>query len=294
MTRSRSAVVAIAVAAPILIVVVAATVAAWYFVLYRNRPPQQLDAMSPEEMAARAAEPAVQWVLKVGLDGVPSGRRDEVMAATLDTLARRMKGLGVARAILARARGDADHVLVQLPAAGVDPDRLRTFLTQVGLVELRLVERGPEASREALAQATGGGVPDGCEVLTGFEPQIGGGTAVRYYLVRQAPVVTGRDLRTASVSKDESGQPAVRFSLSPGAAQVFSEYTAAHIGSQLAIVFDGRIQSAPRIDSRIGGEGQIQGRFTVREAEDVAMLLRSGALPAAVVVLQERAVGPRR
>jgi preprotein translocase subunit SecD len=132
------------------------------------------------------------------------------------------------------------------------------------------------------------------DVAAGPDTRPGEEASAVYYLVRRTPVITGRDFVTVSVSKDVFNQPAVFFSLSPAAAARFSEYSAAHVGSQLAIVVDGRVLSAPRIENRIGGEGQITGHFTAQEAEDLAHVLRAGPLPAPVTVLQQRTVGPRR
>ena len=118
-----------------------------------------------------------------------------------------------------------------------------------------------------------------------------GGTV--YYLVRKVAAVTGRDLCTARPSLDENNQPAVSFSLNQRkGARKFGRVTGENIGRQLAIILDGRVQSAPRIESRITDDGRIHGSFTQEEASDLSLKLRSGALPASLSYLEERTVGP--
>src|SRR4029453_14811579 len=100
------------------------------------------------------------------------------------------------------------------------------------------------------------------------------------------------DLRNARPSLDENNRPAVSFSLKPDGATKFANFTGANIGRYLAIVLDKRVFSAPVIEGRIADEGRISGNFTQQEASDLALTLRSGALPASLTYLYERTVGP--
>jgi preprotein translocase subunit SecD len=104
--------------------------------------------------------------------------------------------------------------------------------------------------------------------------------------------VTGRDLRTARPSLDENNRPAVSFSLNQDGANKFGTATGQNIGRYLAIVLDGRVYSAPRIEGRISDEGRISGNFTQQEVQDLSLVLRSGALPASLTYLEQRVVGP--
>jgi preprotein translocase subunit SecD len=131
------------------------------------------------------------------------------------------------------------------------------------------------------------------EVVTGASDTGGGapgGSA--FYLVRRLPVVTGNDLRSARVELDENNQPAVGFTLKPAGATAFGRATSENIGRHLAIVLDKSVQSAPRIESRISDAGRIHGSFTQEEAQDLSLILRSGALPATLTYLEERTIGP--
>jgi preprotein translocase subunit SecD len=116
--------------------------------------------------------------------------------------------------------------------------------------------------------------------------------AAVYYALRRVPAVTGRDLRGATPQMDEYNRPAVGFNFNTEGAQKFGAFTGANIGRQLAVVLDGRVQTAPRIESRIDYDGRITGTFSAQEAADLALTLRSGALPASLTYLEERTVGP--
>jgi len=114
------------------------------------------------------------------------------------------------------------------------------------------------------------------------------------YLVKQIPILTGSEVVDAKVAFDQqTNTPIINFTLSTFGGKVFGDFTAKSIGKRLAVVLDGKVFSAPNIRERIGGgSGQISGNFTVQEAGSVAIALRSGALPAPVLMLEKRSVGP--
>jgi preprotein translocase subunit SecD len=135
-------------------------------------------------------------------------------------------------------------------------------------------------------------VPGNLEILPSSERDV---TGDRFYAVQRVAAVSGRDLKGAGASRDENGRPAVSFNLTADGASRFGRLTGENIGKQLAIVLDGRIQSAPTINGRITDNGIITGGptgFAPQEAQDLALVLRSGALPASMNYLEERVVGP--
>ena len=219
--------------------------------------------------------------------------REQTVQQALQTIERRVNEFGVAEPIVAPHGTAGDQILVQLPGV-TDVARAKELIRSTALLELKLVEQGPAPSREALLQATGGQVPPNMEVVSGLDDRgltgQAGGTI--YYLVRKAATVTGRDLRNARPSLDENNRPAVHFSLNAEGARKFGQATSENVGRLLAIILDGRVQSAPRIDSRIDYEGRISGTFTQQEVQDLSLTLRSGALPASLTYLEERTVGP--
>jgi preprotein translocase subunit SecD len=218
--------------------------------------------------------------------------REEAVNQALQTIDRRVNELGVAEPIIARHTAD-DQILVQLPGV-TDVARAKEIIRSTAQLELTLVEQGPFSDEAQAQQAYGGNLPPDLEILPGNAEggvQAGMPSTV-YYVLRRVPAVTGRDLRNARPSVDENNRPAVSFSLNSEGAGRFGTFTQANVGRQLAIVLDNRVYSAPNINSRIDNEGIIQGSFTNQEAADLALVLRSGALPADLHYLEERTVGP--
>jgi preprotein translocase subunit SecD len=219
--------------------------------------------------------------------------REDTVGQALQTIERRVNELGVAEPIVARTGAAGDQIMVQLPGVA-NPQRAKDIIRATALLELKLVEDGPASTREQLLQARGNAVPGNMEVVPGVSDTGAPGDRAEtvYYLVRKVAVVTGRDLRNAKPSLDETNRPAVSFSLNADGARKFGKATGENIGRRLAIILDGRVQSAPVIEGRIFDEGRISGVFTQQEVQDLSLILRSGALPASLTYLEERTVGP--
>jgi len=212
---------------------------------------------------------------------------ENAVAQAIETIRNRVDEFGVAEPLIARE--GVDRILVQLPGVD-DPKRVKDLIKNTAFLELKLVETGP-SDRAALLAAHGGQVPPELELVQSkAEP---GQRQDLYYLVRKSAVITGRDLKNARPSRTgQFGQMGVTFFLTAGGAGKFAAATGANVGKQLAIILDSRVQSAPRINERISDEGVIQGSFTAEEANDLALVLRAGALPAGLTYLEERTVGP--
>jgi preprotein translocase subunit SecD len=216
--------------------------------------------------------------------------RDEAVVQARQTIERRVNELGVTEPSIAQQGND--QILVQLPGV-TDVDRAKEIIGSPGMLELKMVEQGPAANREDLLRSTGGIVAPDMEVLSGGgDPAAGPAAGPVYYLVRRVAVVTGQDLRNARVQLDENNRPAVGFTLNSAGAATFARVTGENVGRFLAIVLDKTVQSAPRIESRIAADGQIAGSFTQEEAQNLALILRSGALPATLTYLQQQTIGP--
>ncbi len=211
--------------------------------------------------------------------------RDEAVVQARQTIERRVNELGVAEPSIAQQGANGDQILVQLPGV-TDVNRAKEIIRSTGLLELKIVEQGPSASKEALL--VNGQPPQGMEAV----PGAGDAGATSYYLVRRAAAVTGRDLRSARASLDENNRPAVSFTLTTDGAAKFGRVTGENVGRSLAIILDGRVQSAPNIESRITSDGRISGSFTQEEVNNLALILRSGSLPATLTYLEERTIGP--
>jgi len=216
-------------------------------------------------------------ILKVDTSKLPTKVRVGALERAVEVIRNRIDQFGV-REPLIQPQG-ADGIVVQLPGM-TDRDRALSIVSQVAHLEFRLVSDDPAR----LKQATEGEVPAGYELLKDSEG--------RATLLEKDVPLTGEGLASASVDYGQFGAPQVRFTLSPEGAKIFSNLTGANIGRRLAIVLDGKVKTAPVIQSQISDQGVITGRYTHEEAADLALVLRTGALPAPVTVEEERTIGP--
>ncbi len=213
--------------------------------------------------------------------------KDQTVQEAIKTLERRVNQLGVAEPVIAAHGNRGDQILVQLPGVS-DPEQAKRVIKTTAQLGLKLVE-DTAGTREALLQNFQGKVPGNMEVVSGQGDQPGQPV---FYLVRREAVITGRDLKNARQGVDpQTNAPDVNFTLNPQGADKFKRATGANIGRRLAIILDGSVASAPTIQGQISSEGVITGRFTTQEADELAKVLRAGALPATLRYLQELTVG---
>ncbi len=216
--------------------------------------------------------------------------RDRARSAieqSIEIVRRRIDETGVSEPTIQR-QGE-DRILVQLPGID-DPDRIKRLLGKTAKLAFRLVD-----TKASVAEAERGRIPPGSELLPGDDPtDLGPDGKPRKYVVRKRVMVSGEMLVDAQPGFDQrTGQPVVNFRFDQAGAKRFGNVTSKNVGRPFAIVLDGKVISAPVIREPIlGGSGQISGRFSVQSANDLAVLLRAGALPAPLKILEERTVGP--
>jgi preprotein translocase subunit SecD len=215
--------------------------------------------------------------------------RQEAVTQSVQTIERRVNELGVSEPVVAPYGTSGDQIIVQLPGLK-DVAHAQEIIGNPAQLELKIVEAGPAPDQASLLQSYNGQVPPDLEVVSGAGSA--GSTTESFYLVRKVAGVTGRDLRNARPTVDQYNTPAVSFTLNSEGAAKFGRLTRENINRQLAIILDHHIQSAPVIESAIDAEGRITGRFTQQEAQDLALVLRSGALPASLTYVEQREVGP--
>jgi preprotein translocase subunit SecD len=231
-------------------------------------------------------EPAEGRFLVKMTDAYVNRVRDNTVKEAIRTLERRVNQLGVAEPVIAQHGAKGDQILVQLPGVK-DVEQAKRVIKTTAQLSLKLVE-DEAGTRESLLEKTAGKVPDNMEVVQGPGSEPG---QPRFYLVRKEAVITGRDLKNARAGVGQNNEPDVQFTLNPAGADKFKRETGRNVGRRLAIILDGSVASAPTIQSQIGAEGQITGRFTAQEADELAKVLRAGALPATLRYLQELTVG---
>ena len=220
-------------------------------------------------------------IIRVTLtDAAIAERRKSAVDQSLEIVRRRIDETGVAEPTIVRQ--GTDRILIQLPGVQ-DPARIKNLLGKTAKLAFRLVDGN---------WAQGAPAPVGSELLEG-EDRSAGGQAVKV-AVKKRVIVSGDMLVDAQPSFDQrTGEPIVSFKFDGNGARRFADVTKENVGKPFAIVLDNKVISAPVIREPIlGGSGQISGNFTVQGAHDLAVLLRAGALPAPLTVLEERTVGP--
>ncbi|MDQ6678598.1 MAG: protein translocase subunit SecD [Acidobacteriota bacterium] len=209
---------------------------------------------------------------------------------SIETIKTRVDALGLAEsAVQQQGRADSEfEILVQLPGID-DPARVKDIIGQAAQLSIVEVQEGPFQSKEAALAQKGGILPLNTELL---DYPRGGGEGGSWYLVSRSPVVTGQDLRNARASRDEVGKWEAGFTLSQDGGRRFEAFTGANIGKRLGVVLDRTLRSVATINAAISDSGRITGLGSEQEASDLALVMRSGSLPAGIQYLEERSVGP--
>lgn len=201
-----------------------------------------------------------------------------MLQASIEMVRNRIDQFGTTEPNI-QQQGD-DRVLVQLPGVN-DPSRVRELLGKTAKLTFRMVH--PQSS-ELIAQNK---VPAGYVLLESSE------SAARSYVVEKQVMLSGENLENARAGQDRMGRPAVDFQMDTLGGKRFFDITRKYTGHQFAIILDNKVLSAPVINEPIpGGRGQISGHFTLEQANDLAILMRAGALPAPMTIIEERTVGP--
>lgn len=218
-------------------------------------------------------------VLKVDTAGLPKEAREDATERALEVIRNRIDEFGVREPTIQR-QGE-DEIVVQLPGVS-DRKRAIELIGRTALLEFKLVSDDTAKLKEALE----GNVPEGFQLGRAEEDN-------EPLLLEAKALFTGDALSGASVGFAEAGFPNVSLEFNAEGAKKFAEITEKNVGRRLAILLDGKVQSAPRIREAIaGGRAQIEGRFTVEQAQDLAIVLRVGALPAPMHIEEERTIGP--
>jgi preprotein translocase subunit SecD len=224
------------------------------------------------------------FIIRVRVDDVPLAQRREVVEQSRQVIERRMNAYGLSEVPVQPYGSRGNELLVQLPGVS-DSSRIKNLLQSRAVLEWYSVADGPYASEGEAVARHGGVLPYNLRLLATRETD-----SQAWYLLERPPVIRGTDLRGARVSVGDMDKPVTTFTLSQEAATRFERYTRAHIGQRSAIVLDEEILSVPLIQDVIRDSGQIRGARTAQEAEDLAVNLRAGALPAAIDVAQEQIV----
>lgn len=211
--------------------------------------------------------------------------KDQSVSQAVETIRNRLDQFGLAEPTVVRQ--GAKDIVVQLPGIKTQAEEqaARELISKPANLELMAVDEDRFDQVYVMSHAQAAEYGD--LILEDAKDEN------KKYLVKEIPILNGSQVTDAQVAFDQSNQAIINFTLNSIGAKIFGDFTAKSVGKRLAIVLDGKVYSAPNIKERIGGgSGQISGGFTTVEAGNVAIALRSGALPASVELLEKRSVGP--
>jgi preprotein translocase subunit SecD len=216
--------------------------------------------------------------------------RARAVQQAIETIRSRVDSLGVSEPIIQEYGLGANQILVELPGVD-DPGRVKDIIQSTARLEIHQVIGGPWADQATALQALNGSVPPDAILMQGpgeIDPT-GTTGASQWWELKRIAEVAGSDFRDAKPEQDENGRPQVGFYLTTAAGDRFYTFTSNNIGNKLAVVLDGQVREAATIQASIRDQGRITG-LDQQKAQDLSLMLRSGALPASIHFLEERTV----
>ena len=228
-------------------------------------------------------EDSLKYTVQMTAEEIERTKKDAISQA-VDTIRSRLNEFGLAEPTVAK-QGE-DKILVEVPGIKTQEDeqRIRELIARAAHLQLMAVDE------ERIARV---GVMSDAEAKSYGDVILSDVYTEEKYLLKAIPVLDGSMLTDAKVGFDESNQPVINFTLNGQGAKIFGDFTAISVGKRMAVVLDNKVYSAPNIRERIGGgRVQISGHFSMAEAHDLAIALRSGSLLAPVYVMEKRSVGP--
>jgi len=226
----------------------------------------------------------------------PGAIRDietRTLDTSIETIRARINSLGVNETPVQKYGLGDNEIVVELPGVE-DPARVEAVIQSTARLEIHAVVGNGYESDQAALQALGGSLPPDDELVRGVGSA---GNTEETWVLQRAAVVEGLDFRDAQPSTDQNGRPNIRFTLTTEAGDRFLKYTTAHSKESsdpgsMAIVLDNQVREVASINSPIRDSGEIEGGFTQQQANDLSLMLRTGALPASISYLETRTVGP--
>lgn len=213
-----------------------------------------------------------------------------VIGQSIEVVRRRVDESGTKEPIIQRQ--GQDRIILQLPGVD-DPGKVKAILGRTAKMSFRLIDPSAETITINDKGVPSSPVSFGSEILPEIRTNKKGQEQILYHVVKKQVMVSGETLIDARATTDNNGQPVVAMTFNSIGAKKFAIMSTQNLKKQFAIVFDDKVISAPVFESPIpDGKGQISGRFTFKEVNDLALLLRAGALPAPLKVIEEKTVGP--
>ena len=224
----------------------------------------------------------------------PQVERDleaKTLQQAIETIRDRVDSLGVSEPLIQEYNLGANQILVELPGIS-DLDRVKTIIQSTARLEIHEVEGDPNgySDEQSAIASLGGTLPPEDELVHGSGST--NDSSDRVYVLKRVSVVAGSDFRSAQPGTNpNTGQRTVDFTLTDEAGNRFWDFTSNNVGKSMAVMMGGRVREVAVIKSGIRDQGEIEGSFSQQEVMDLSKLLRTGALPASLVYLQQQTVG---
>jgi preprotein translocase subunit SecD len=208
----------------------------------------------------------------------------------IETITDRVNALGVSEPVVSPYGLGKNEILVELPGIS-DLEQVKSIIQSTARLEVHAVAGGPYKDEAEALAANNGGLPSDDILLHGSGSLATGSDADAVYVLKRVPVVAGSDFRSADPGTDQNGRSAVHFTLTNEAGDKFYDYTSKNVGQSMAIVMENRVKEVANIQNPIRDTGEIVGSFSPTELEVLSKMLRTGALPASLLPIEDRTVG---
>jgi preprotein translocase subunit SecD len=221
---------------------------------------------------------------------VETALKQKTVEQAIETIRDRVDTLGVSEPKIDQYGLGDNQILVELPGIS-DLDRVKTIIQSTARLEIHAVVGGPYKDEQEAAASLGATAPPDDILLHGNGNVTAGSDVDSVYVLQRAYIVGGQDFRSADPGTDQNGRRNVRFTLTNEAGDKFYEYTSKNVGQSMAVVMGGRVREVATIQNAIRDSGEIVGSFTPEEVTVLSKMLRTGALPASLIYLEDRTVG---
>ena len=221
---------------------------------------------------------------------VESTLEQKTVDQAIETITDRVNSLGVSEPVIAPYGLGKYQILVDLP--GIDDlDQVKSIIQSTARLEVHAVVGGPYKDEQEALAGSNGALPPDEEILHGSGNLATGSDSDAVFVLKRVPVVAGSDFRSADPGTDQNGRSAVHFTLTNEAGDKFYDYTSKSVNTSMAVVMEGRVKEVANIESPIRDTGEIVGSFSPTELDVLSKMLRTGALPASLLPIEDRTVG---
>jgi preprotein translocase subunit SecD len=230
------------------------------------------------------------WTLTMR-PSVETALEQRTVDQAIETITDRVNSLGVSEPVVSPYGLGKNEILVELPGIS-DLEQVKSIIQSTARLEVHaVVPGGPYKDEQEALTSVGGSLPPDEEILHGSGNLATGSDSDAVFVLKRIPVVAGNEFRSADPGTDQNGRPAVHFTLTNEAGDKFYDYTSKNVGQSMAVVMENRVKEVANIENPIRDTGEIVGSFSPTELDVLSKMLRTGALPASLLPIEDRTVG---